>query len=58
MTTVKECEPNTQAVKSICAQISEEKGKDLTLNTDVDKPVICDYYTDMNIATTAGLLAD
>ena len=57
MTTVKGCEPNTQAVESICAQIGEEKGKDLTLNTDVEKPVICDYYTDMYIVTTPELLA-
>ena len=47
-----------QAVKSNCAHISEEKGKDITLNTDVEKPVICDYYTDMYIVTTTELLAD
>lgn len=54
---IQRADANTRAVESIRAQIGEP-GDGLTLNTDAEKPVVCDYYTDMNLVTTTASLAD
>jgi UDP-N-acetylglucosamine:LPS N-acetylglucosamine transferase len=57
LTAIKENGPNTRAVESIRAQLGD-KGREFSLNTDPGKPVCSDYYTKVNIVTTAASLAD